>query len=136
MKMANYLRSLTKPEIEDYKNFCNFSDEDIKIIDGLVKGKSWVQLECEIGISEYTLCRRVKEIRRKMEVKDTMVEKIPVWEKINLTVKEAAEYSNIGETRIHELARDPKCNFVLFVGNKKLIKRKAFEEFLKNQFEL
>lgn len=136
MKMANYLRSLSKPEIEDYKNFCNFSDEDIKIIDGLVKGKSWVSLEMELSISETTLYKRVSEIKRKMEVKDNMVEKVPVWEKVNLTVKEAAEYSNIGEKRIHELARDPKCNFVLFVGNKKLIKRKAFEDFLKNQFEI
>lgn len=136
MKMANYLRSLSKPEIEDYKNFCNFSDEDIKIIDGLVKGKSWVSLEMELSISETTLYKRVSDIKRKMEAKDAMVEKIPIWEKINLTIKEAAEYSNIGINRINELAQAPNCTFVLFVGNKKLIKRKAFEEFLKNQFEL
>lgn len=56
---------------------------------------------------------------------------VPIWEKYNLTIEEAAEYSNIGENKIRELIKDPNCKFVLSVGNKKhLIKRKKFEEFL------
>lgn len=135
MKMANYLRSLSKPEIEDYKNFCNFSDEDIKIIDGLVKGKSWVSLEMELSISETTLYKRVSEIKRKMEVKDTMTS-IPISEKMNLTIEEAAEYSNIGTHKLRELTKDPMCPFVLFIGKKRLIKRKKFEEYISKQIEL
>ena len=55
---------------------------------------------------------------------------IPIWEKLNMTIKEAAMYSNIGINKIDELLKHPKCNFVLYVGNKKLVKRKEFEKFL------
>lgn len=55
---------------------------------------------------------------------------VPIEKKINLTVKEAAEYSNIGENKISEMLRNPMCNFVLYVGNKKLVKRKEFEQYL------
>ena len=56
-----------------------------------------------------------------------MTEKIPLWEKANLTIEEAAEYSNIGQNRISELLKMPRCPFVLYVGKKKLVKRKEFE---------
>lgn len=61
---------------------------------------------------------------------------IPIWEKTNLTIREAAEYSNIGINRIEELLKQPMCNFVLYVGKKKLVKRKAFEKFLSESLEL
>ena len=51
---------------------------------------------------------------------------VPVWEKMNLTVEEAAAYSNIGINKIDEMAKAPNCSFVLYIGRKKLIKRKAF----------
>ena len=49
---------------------------------------------------------------------------IPIWEKANLTLEEAAAYSNIGINRLRELSDGDQCPFVLFVGNKRLIKRK------------
>ena len=49
---------------------------------------------------------------------------IPTWEKINLTLDEAAAYSNIGVNRLSSLIRDPNCRFVLHVGTKNLIKRR------------
>ena len=58
--------------------------------------------------------------------------KVPIWEKTNLTIKEAAEYSNIGINRIEELLKMPSCSFVLYVGKKKLVKRREFEHFLSN----
>jgi excisionase family DNA binding protein len=61
---------------------------------------------------------------------------VPIWKKTTLTVKEAAAYSNIGINRIEEMLRDPRCQFVLYVGNKKLVKRELFEEYLKNTLEL
>ena len=45
-----------------------------------------------------------------------MKEKVPIYQKQNLTLEEAAEYSNIG----------------INVGNKRLIKRKLFDEFIEN----
>ena len=57
-------------------------------------------------------------------------ERIPISEKITLTIKEAAEYSNIGINKIDSMLRTPNCPFVLFVGTKKLVKRKEFEEYI------
>lgn len=59
-------------------------------------------------------------------------EKVPIYHKQNLTLEEAAEYSNIGINRLSMLIKNPNCNFVLHVGNKRLIKRKLFDEFIEN----
>ena len=47
---------------------------------------------------------------------------LPINQKLNLTVKEAAEYSNIGVNRLTYLLSLPNCPFLLSVGNKKLVK--------------
>ena len=60
----------------------------------------------------------------------TLQEKVPIHQKITLTIKEAAEYSNIGINKIDQMLRTPNCPFILFVGTKKLVKRKEFEEFI------
>ena len=52
---------------------------------------------------------------------------LPIDRKMLLSIREAAEYSNIGINKIDELLKQPNCPFVLFVGTKKLVKRKAFE---------
>lgn len=61
---------------------------------------------------------------------------VEIKDKINLTIEEAAAYSNIGINRIDEMARRPNCPFVLYVGRKKLIKRKEFENYLSRVIEL
>ena len=61
---------------------------------------------------------------------------IPFWLKVTLTIKEAAAYSNIGINRIEELLKQPKCDFVLYVGNKKLVKRKEFEQYISRSLEI
>jgi excisionase family DNA binding protein len=71
----------------------------------------------------------------KIEYKNMIMEpadesKVPIWEKANLTLTEAAEYSNIGINRLTMLISNPKCNFVLSVGNKRLIKRKLFDKYI------
>lgn len=58
------------------------------------------------------------------------IEKVPIHLKMTLTIREAAEYSNIGINKIDSMLRTPNCPFVLFVGSKKLVKRKEFEEFI------
>ena len=57
-------------------------------------------------------------------------EKVPIHLKMTLTIKETAEYSNIGINKIESLLRMPNCPFVLYVGTKRLVKRKEFEEFI------
>lgn len=53
-----------------------------------------------------------------------------------LTKEEAAAYSHIGINKLEELLKVPNCPFVLYVGKKKLIKRRAFEEFIAENVEI
>ena len=62
--------------------------------------------------------------------------RLSISQKLNLTIEEAAEYSNIGQNKIAEMLKDPRCSFVLYVGRKKLVKREAFEKFISEQIEL
>ena len=55
---------------------------------------------------------------------ENSIGKVPIHLKMTLTAKEAAEYSNIGINKIDSMLRSPNCPFVLFVGSKKLVKRK------------
>ncbi len=65
-----------------------------------------------------------------------VIKEVPIWEKQNLTVEEAATYSNIGINKIRELSDDSNCSFVLWVGSKRLIKRKKFDEYIERQFSI
>lgn len=55
---------------------------------------------------------------------------VPIWEKSNLTLEEAAAYSGIGINKLREITNEPGCNFVLFVGTKRLIKRRLLDAYL------
>lgn len=57
-------------------------------------------------------------------------------EKYYLTVKEATMYFSIGENTIRRLMADPECNFVLKVGNKRLIKKHMMEKYLDDRVEI
>lgn len=63
-------------------------------------------------------------MKDKMEGLMDMKSDIPVWEKLNITIEEAADYSGIGMHKIRELMKEKDCDFVLKIGSKKnLIKR-------------
>ena len=61
---------------------------------------------------------------------------VPIWEKLNLTSREAAVYSNIGINKIDSMLNNPMCSFVLHVGKKRLVKRKEFERYLERTLEI
>lgn len=61
---------------------------------------------------------------------------VPINQKCTLTIEEAAEYSNIGQNKISELLKMPRCTFVIYVGKKKLVKRKEFEEYISKSIEI
>ncbi len=60
------------------------------------------------------------------------ITKVPIPQKMTLTIREAAEYSNIGINKIDQMLRAPNCPFVLYVGTKKLVKRKEFEDYIRS----
>lgn len=55
---------------------------------------------------------------------------VPIWEKLNLSIEEAAAYTGIGENQLRELSQADDCEFVIWIGSKRLLKRKKLEEFL------
>lgn len=61
-----------------------------------------------------------------------MVEKIPVKDKVLLTINEAAEYIGVGHTAIRKFIDGREDEFCVLVGNRKLIKREKFEKYIKN----
>lgn len=71
---------------------------------------------------------------------DTSIKKsvlfVPLCEKWLLSIEEAAAYFGVGQNRLAKLASQDGCKFVVFVGAKKLIKRKKFEEFLDEQYAI
>lgn len=64
------------------------------------------------------------------------MKEVPIYEKIAMTLEEAAAYSNIGINRLRELTEEKNCNFVFFVGKKRLIKRRRFEEFIEHAYSV
>lgn len=64
------------------------------------------------------------------------MKEVPIWEKSNLTLEEASEYYNIGVKKLKELTKNENCGFVLWVGNKRLIKRKQFDEYIKTIYSI
>lgn len=62
---------------------------------------------------------------------------VPVWEKVTLSVEEAAAYSGIGMCKIRELLNDAKCPFAFRVGKgKTTVKRKELEKFISMRTEI
>lgn len=57
--------------------------------------------------------------------------KVPIWEKYALTVFEASEYFNIGEKKLRDIIKgNPRADYLVWNGNKVLLKRELFEKEL------
>ena len=63
-------------------------------------------------------------------------DRVPLWEKSNLTLEEAAAYSGIGINKLRTLSDDENCPFVLWVGSKRLLKRKKLDEYLDDSYSI
>ena len=66
------------------------------------------------------------------------IQNVPIQCKMTLTIREAAEYSNIGINKIDSLLKMPNCPFVLYIGTRKLVKRVEFKQYIrgKSRFEV
>ena len=64
------------------------------------------------------------------------MKQIPIWEKSNLTLEEAAAYSRIGINKLRQLTDVDNCEFVLWIGTKRLIKRRKFDEYIEKLYSL
>ena len=64
------------------------------------------------------------------------IKKVPVWEKANLSLEEAAACFGIGINKLRDMTNEENCPFVLWNGNKRLIKRKQLERFLETAYSI
>lgn len=65
-----------------------------------------------------------------------MAEKTPIWQKTMLTLEEAASLTGIGINKLREMSNDENCNFVLWNGSKRLIKRVKLEAYLDSAYSI
>ena len=61
---------------------------------------------------------------------------IPFWEKANLTLEEAAAYFSIGQQKLRDLTDNEDCDFVLWIGSKRLIKKNKFLKYIEEQYSI
>ena len=64
------------------------------------------------------------------------MKEVPIWEKSNLSLEEAAAYSGIGINKLLDLTNDQNCRFVLWVGSKRLIKRRLFDQYIEQAYSI
>lgn len=64
------------------------------------------------------------------------MKEVPIWEKSNLTLEEAAAYTGIGIGKLRELTNDKNCKFVLWIGSKRLIKRKQLDQYIQEAYSI
>lgn len=65
-----------------------------------------------------------------------MKKEVPIWEKSNLTLEEAAAYFGIGINKLRDITNDENCSFVIWCGNKRLIKRKVLDKYLEKVYSI
>lgn len=57
---------------------------------------------------------------------------VPVYKKVLLTVEEASDYSGFGVNKVRNLIKEKNANFVVNNGNKHLIMREKFKQYILN----
>ena len=75
-------------------------------------------------------------IFRSCEKEMIRMKSVPVWEKANLTLEEAAKYFGIGQNKLREMTNGDNCPYVIWVGSKRLIKRRLFEEYIEKAYSI
>lgn len=66
MRLGKYLSSLTRCELEQYRNELNLTEDEEKVFDLLSKGKSVIQIADKCLISESTVDSRIRAIKSKL----------------------------------------------------------------------
>ncbi|MGN0346327.1 MAG: helix-turn-helix transcriptional regulator [Lachnospiraceae bacterium] len=64
--MGKYLSKLIVPELEKITTNANFTDDELKVFEMLIKRKSITEIASKLCVSERTINRRIEDIREKM----------------------------------------------------------------------
>jgi len=61
---------------------------------------------------------------------------VPIWHKMTLSIEEAMAYSGIGKTKLYEMTNKEDCPYIVWVGNKRMIKREIFESYIAKAYSI
>lgn len=61
---------------------------------------------------------------------------VPLWHKSNLTIEEAVAYTGIGRDKLYEMTNREDCSFVLWIGTRRMIKRRVFDEYIDRMYSV
>lgn len=62
----NIKTEFTEPECELFREKCNFTDEERAVFDLRVKSRSIVEIQHALNMSESTVNRRIRSIKKKI----------------------------------------------------------------------
>lgn len=65
-----------------------------------------------------------------------MLTDVPLDVKPLLTLKEASRLTGIGINKLRDMSNERNCNYVLFVGRKRMFKREALLRFLEESYSV
>ena len=100
--------------------------------------------ELEVQVKEVCVCEAMKSpvgtlsngtVLRQQDG-GTKSRQVPIWQKSNLTLEEAAAYSGIGINKLRSMTDSDECKFVLWNGTKRLIERRKLDEYLDTAFSI
>ncbi len=57
---------------------------------------------------------------------------VPLNQRVLLTIPEAAKYTGIGVNSLRRLANKRNCKLIVWVGARKMFRRKQLDEYLEN----
>ena len=87
-----------------------------------------------VGLDEISLAQLLRLLSNVSEKNSKDI--LPLWEKPFLTLSEAAAYTNVGMHKLCELADDEDCDFIMWVGRKRIFKRERLEEYLMKAYSI
>lgn len=61
---------------------------------------------------------------------------LPLQERPLLTLDEAVAYTGIGRHTLRKISCYEDCNFILWIGNKRMFKREKLMKFLDEEFSI
>ena len=67
---------------------------------------------------------------------DDKLAMVPIWEKATLTIEEAVAYTGIGRDKLYEISNRPDCKFVIWIGKRRMFKKKRLDEYIDNAYSI
>lgn len=61
---------------------------------------------------------------------------VPLWERAVLTLEEASAYTGIGINKLRQMSNAKNCDYLIWVGNRRMLKRKKLDEFLEGTYSV